>query len=235
MKNQYFGDINDFKKYGLIRALSGGGEISTAVCWMLTDDDVGRDGRKTTYLSQAGIYRSLDPRLFDSLKKCLRTGRRDVAMAERWNIIPSAAYYRRRLADDAGVRREYFSEFFSICRENDLIFFDPDNGMEVRSVPLGRKGSSKYLYWKEFSYAFGLGQSVLIYQHFPRVKREQFTGSIVSEIAGCSRVSCVISFRTSNVLFLLAVQKKHRNYFRQRARELGRRWEPHISVEFHTR
>jgi len=33
MKNQYFGDINDYRKYGLLRTLTGG-QIKTAVCWM---------------------------------------------------------------------------------------------------------------------------------------------------------------------------------------------------------
>ena len=35
MKNQYFGDINDYRKYGLLRILTNGGEVDTAVCWML--------------------------------------------------------------------------------------------------------------------------------------------------------------------------------------------------------
>jgi len=39
MKNQYFGDINDYRKYGLLRGLSNKGEISTLVCWMLTENE----------------------------------------------------------------------------------------------------------------------------------------------------------------------------------------------------
>lgn len=39
MKNQYFGDINDYRKYGLIRLLTGAGKLKTTVCWMLTPDD----------------------------------------------------------------------------------------------------------------------------------------------------------------------------------------------------
>jgi hypothetical protein len=44
MKNQYFGDINDYRKYGLLRMLqsSGGGRL--LVAWMLTPDDGSRDG-----------------------------------------------------------------------------------------------------------------------------------------------------------------------------------------------
>jgi hypothetical protein len=41
MKNQYFGDINDYRKYGLLRILSDEGSMRTGVCWMLTRDDGG--------------------------------------------------------------------------------------------------------------------------------------------------------------------------------------------------
>jgi hypothetical protein len=44
VKNQYFGDINDYRKYGLLRVLTNGGEIRTAICWMLTADDGRGDG-----------------------------------------------------------------------------------------------------------------------------------------------------------------------------------------------
>jgi hypothetical protein len=39
-------------------------------------------------------------------------------------------------------------------RGTDLIFFDPDNGMEVGSRPWGRRDSCKYLYWRELVRAY---------------------------------------------------------------------------------
>ncbi len=36
MKHQYVGDINDYRKYALLRALSAGGANRIGVCWMLT-------------------------------------------------------------------------------------------------------------------------------------------------------------------------------------------------------
>ena len=44
MKNQYFGDINDYRKYELLRILTNGGGIKTAVCWMLTREDESVNG-----------------------------------------------------------------------------------------------------------------------------------------------------------------------------------------------
>jgi hypothetical protein len=39
MKNQYFGDINDYRKYGLLRMLHSTGDGRLLVAWMLTPDD----------------------------------------------------------------------------------------------------------------------------------------------------------------------------------------------------
>lgn len=51
MKNQYFGDINDFRKYGILRALAGP-PLSLVVSWMLTPDDGSTDGEFISYLSE---------------------------------------------------------------------------------------------------------------------------------------------------------------------------------------
>ncbi len=47
MKNQYFGDINDYRKCGLLRLLTGRGSLSTAICWMLAPNDRSPDGKFT--------------------------------------------------------------------------------------------------------------------------------------------------------------------------------------------
>src|SRR5687768_3003787 len=64
MKNQYFADINDYFKYGILRCLGKGG-LRIAVCWMLTPDDGRSDGRKISYLSNPDRWRNYDPVLFD--------------------------------------------------------------------------------------------------------------------------------------------------------------------------
>ena len=71
MKNQYFGDINDYRKYGLIRILSDGGIIRTGICWMLTPDDTRTDGKFTEYLAKSEEYKKFDPDLYDFLGQCL--------------------------------------------------------------------------------------------------------------------------------------------------------------------
>ena len=61
MKNQYFGDVNDYRKYGLLRILSASGQAGVGVCWMLTPSDGRTDGQLLTYLDQPARYRNFAP------------------------------------------------------------------------------------------------------------------------------------------------------------------------------
>ena len=89
MKNQHFGDINDYVKYGLLRLLLNRGEMKTAICWMLTLDDGRTDGRLTSYLNKPEKWRQYDPGLYDVLKHLVVTkGIRNVQMAESCDISP---------------------------------------------------------------------------------------------------------------------------------------------------
>ncbi|TGU88066.1 hypothetical protein EN794_049725 [Mesorhizobium sp. M00.F.Ca.ET.151.01.1.1] len=67
MKHQYVGDVSDYRKYALLRALSWGGANRIGVCWMLTPSDGRSDGGKLAYLQQSYRYRQFDPQLFDIL------------------------------------------------------------------------------------------------------------------------------------------------------------------------
>jgi hypothetical protein len=234
VKNQYFGDINDYRKYGLLRLLSAGGEITIAVCWMLTTDDARTDGRLIKYLEQPEKWRSFDKVLFDHLRELvLGQNLRDVRGMETAAILPSSRFAPGLLPDDAEGRAKYFETFMDIARDCDLIFFDPDNGIEVKSKRYGRKGSSKYVYWQELIEYFSAGHSLLVYQHFPRVKREWFIETKARELARETAAREVYSFRTPNVLFLLAPQDRHRQFFLERSRQVVEVWGSQIQVASH--
>jgi len=224
MKHQYFGDINDYRKYGLLRLLSARGKIRTAVCWMLTDSDGKSDGKKTKYLSQPKKYRKFDPDLFDILQK----SDRNVESAERGNIIPSAVYHPRILTDKSKERTKYFAGFQVAAQGYDLVFFDPDNGIEVGSMKYGATGSSKYLYWQELIETYHAGHSVLVYQHFPRAKREEYKNKFFRDVCKRLNVADVIMFTTSNVLFVLIPPAKHLSYFTKCAMSIERIWDGEI-------
>src|SRR6516165_1820810 len=79
MKSQYFGDLTDYRKYGLLRCLSANGEIKTGVCWMLTEgvgwvstEHETEGASKFQYLTEPEQWRHFDPDLFDSCEHKLR-------------------------------------------------------------------------------------------------------------------------------------------------------------------
>ena len=176
MKDQYFGDVNDFRKYGLLRSLAIPDCLRLGVCWMLTDNDGGNEGNKRDYLTDRNAYRRHDPPLFDFLSGCVvresdPVVNRNVHKLDGEQILPHTTYFARGLLDNLNSRNQYFAEMLCHFRDCDLIFFDPDIGLEIQRPTRGNAGSSKYLYFAELVDAFRQEHSLLIYQHFPRSQR----------------------------------------------------------------
>src|SRR5580700_5791922 len=114
MKNQYFGDVNDFRKYGLLRILMGAEDMQIGVCWMLTENDHRTDGRFLSYLGQPEEYRDRDPELFDWLKRVVEVdNERRISRIEGSSLLGNAVFHSRILTDRRDARREYFTE----CRD----------------------------------------------------------------------------------------------------------------------
>lgn len=203
MKHQYVGDINDYRKYALLRALSAGGANRIGVCWMLTPDDGGMDGGKLAYLTKPEQNRRFDPELFDILAHAAaEPDRRRLQSIEDSGAIAGALYYNEALPDDAPSRAAFMERCASQFRDAELVFFDPDNGLEV-SLAKGRKNSSKYLYLDEVASFYEAGKSLLIYQHFPRVERAAFMASRVQQLR-CAAPGCAVwTFTTAHVVFFL--------------------------------
>ena len=221
MKNQYFGDVNDFRKSGL----------AVGVCWFLTIDDGAGDGELRNYLKQPGRWRHYDPELYDKLQRLSGAEvQRSVSRASEWDLIPGASYFDTVLKDHRLARTQYFEAARQVLRNSDLVFVDPDNGIEVPSTKLGALGSSKYVYWRELQAMYTDGQSILVYQHFPRVVRERFVPFIASRLGEELRASSVVAFSTAHVVFLLVQQPKRAEALARAAREVERQWLGQIEV-----
>lgn len=225
MKNQYFGDIYDYVKYGLLRELSSYGKTSTAVCWMLTQNDDRKDGHRVKYLSEPAAWREFDPPVFDCLKSAvLERKERNVKIVEESGLLPNTTFYSPLLTDDSDERRKYFDGFVEFSRGSRLVFFDPDNGLEVKSVKFGRKGASRYLYLREVSQLFSAGHSLLVYQHMPPKPRDSFINSLVNNLMLETGSKSVYVFRTQVVAFLLVPQSNHAGQFEEIASRVQTRW-----------
>lgn len=147
MKNQYLGDINDYRKYGLLRLLCEPKNFPLAICWMLTPSGENiSHGNKIKYLFNPVKYRKYDPGLYDTLKNLDIVGGGDRNVDRAKKFLPTSCFFYEEIISDQGYKRErYFNTFFQAIPKYDLIFFDPDIGIEVKSICYGRKDSSRYI------------------------------------------------------------------------------------------
>jgi len=232
MKNQYFGDVNDYRKYGLLRAITLATDWKLLVAWMLTPDDGGPDGGFRSYLEAPNPWARYDSPLFRGLKALLRSvPQPSVSLIEGSGLLPGASYYSAEVPDTRLERDTWRDGLLRAAKEADLVFLDPDNGVEVPSKPIGRKGSSKYVTWDEIECLWNAGSSLLIYQHFPREPRDPFIQRTAEDLRSRIGADFVEAFLTSHVLFLLAAQDRHVQKFVDNISLLAERWNGQIEVE----
>jgi hypothetical protein len=229
MKHQYFGDINDYRKYGLLRTLRRDGDLRLGVCWMLTADDGRSDGRFTTYLSDPLGWRHHDPHLFDALA-CTVPVRRHLDHVQTHELIPEAVFVDAAVPQERQQRAQFFEEAHERLAATDVVFYDPDNGIEIPSCPVGRSGSNKYVLWSEIERTYTAGASVLIYQHFRREKRNAFVARMARELRHRTEATSVMCFRTANVAFFLLGQQRHAKAIERAIVHLNRAWGEQIQV-----
>jgi hypothetical protein len=230
LKNQYFGDVNDYRKYGLLRCFQRAGCPKLLVAWMLTGDDGGRDGGRRSYLESPGRWREYDSVLYTGLQKLLRGHRRpDVTLLEDAGILPRASFYSDIVPDGRLARGVWRDGLLAAARGTDLVFLDPDNGLEISSRPIGRKGSSKHVSWVELEALWRGGCSVLVYQHFCRESRIGFTSRITKQLSLRTGARVIEAFGTPHVLFVFMVQERHISWLSPVCSELNRRWASQIT------
>ena len=229
MKDQYFGDENDFCKYGLLRAIQCDGTHRLLVVWMLTED---RDGNRRSYLTSPGKskkWSECDPGLHDGLRKLLEPMPKSVmgtSLFEDSNLLDRnrTSYFSRPVPDRREKRFAWGREMLDAAAGNDIVFLDPDNGIEVRSKEVGRRYSSKYVLWKELDELWEKGHSLVIYQHFPFKRRDQFVSDLRSELRRRCCGATVTALRTAHVVFFLVAQEGHKEMFEMAACHVDSTW-----------
>ena len=232
MKDQYVGDVNDYVKYALLRELACAHPGVLHVCWMRTPPDERRDGLRLGYFREPARFRCLDPVVFDSLGAIATARRRTVRAVQNSPILPGARFHHTLLGDATTERARYFGRLWSKVSDQDLVFFDPDNGMEVASVPAGRRGSCKYLFWNELERTLALGSSVLVYQHFPRVRHDLFIARMLDQLTHRFPDHGSFAFVTPTVVYLACALSVRAAALRHTSLELASRLPEYLSVPF---
>ena len=173
MQDRYAGDIGDFVKYGLLRAIRGARRLGVA--WYLHPNaGPAGDGKHTAYLQDPDEWRHLDAELFDALKE-LVGDRRSVAGVQKSGVLGDAVFAADRLVvaevnahDREHWRNRWFSRIKRRLAGCDLVFADPDNGLvpDSRFRP-GRKENAKRIPLSE-AMALAEGRTAVVYHHNTR-------------------------------------------------------------------
>ena len=197
MQDRFVGDIGDFGKYGLLRALRGIHPpadpcLNLGLVWCVPDCETVKrtragHGQNVGYLFNPKTrdrYRSCDEELFDGLKGIV-CGERSIEAVQDSGLLGDTASGEvvihdkpmqmpdRRLRRDE--RRKWLDEALRCVERSELVFLDPDVGLAdpasgdaPKTLSIGTKDAPKYVFMCELDKFLNLNASVVVYQSFGR-------------------------------------------------------------------
>ena len=212
MKNQRFGDVNDFWKYGLLRALASASGLRLGIVWFLTEDDGCVEEGSFDYLDQPERYRAFDPGLFDKLSRAKAGVKRRVILGRRWRLLPPDTVFSAETLTDIGacMRRSWWWGFWNDTKNCPLVFLDPDAGLDFDGAPeYGARGSARYAYWDEISDQPFQGRSIIVSEPVPPERREARIEDLRAEISYREWPVEARFLGTPGALFMVAALPEH--------------------------
>ena len=187
-------------------------DLKIGVCWLLTPDDRSTDGRKRQYLLDE-TKAKLDGPLFNLLKGIKSPpDEGDFIRIESHEIFSGITFFNKLTPDRRDARIQFHMQCLEHLKHVDLVFFDPDNGIEIKSRPVGRRHSNKYVFLNELQAHWTAGKSLLIYQHFTFQTRHQFIDTQCKRLCETLQISRadILALTTPHVVFFLIMQNKHK-------------------------
>ena len=224
MQDPYAADIGDFGKYGLLRWVCGLDQstrrFALAVNWYLYHERTkNNDGRFVDYLDGASpVNRNLircDPVLADEMRAIIQRGRSVASVEQSTALQEGTLYHSEPLSfEDVSVRERlahrqaWLAGAFERLSGGEIVFFDPDNGLEVKSVPRTRSKGPKYVFCDELLPYWERGQSLVVYQHLAQgSKHERQISDRLNQLKSCLRNGVPIALHyhrgTSRVFFVI--------------------------------
>jgi hypothetical protein len=248
MQDRYVGDVGDFGKYGLLRRLCNSSDdlsVRLGVVWCrFPDERHNEDGKHISYLRMRDFV-GLDPGLLSALCELVNSNARSIESLTAAGILPpQTTFYDAFLAPPASQmlsrserlrhRSAWVDGCFTLMADCDLVFFDPDNGIEVSSIAKHHPLAGKYIYWDELARFWDRGQTLLVYQHLNRTKSaagqiDGLRARIRATLRGSSVRPLVFRRGSCRVFWLVHHNDNLGHTLEDRARDMLRdRWSKHF-------
>ncbi|MCD4816496.1 MAG: hypothetical protein K8R06_08875 [Methanosarcinales archaeon] len=257
MQNRYTADIGDFGKYGLLRAfcspVDDGSNTRLGVLWYLVPDEShNADGKFTQYLNHSTKndrrFKRCDPELYDALADIIRKKDRNVSSIRKCSILPpGTVFYENFLTFDdmpanspearrkrMAYRNGWVQGALSATKDSDIIFVDPDNGLEV-GIKRHLKRGPKYVFFDELEPYYKQGQSIVIYQHIFRrgTAKEQVRKRLaqIDERLNSDSTFTLLYHRGAARAFLVVPSGKHKSILTKKVEQFMQGpWSQHFTM-----
>lgn len=176
VQDRFVGDVGDFGKYGLLKALCEE-DLSLGVVWyLIPDEDRPGDGGHVGFLGPTPRhirrFRDCDPPLYDILREIVRSGRRRVASVGEHEVLPEDTTFYDKVLSFEGIgskverldhRSGWVWEALEVMTGRNVVYVDPDNGLESGEPRTSAKGT-KYAYFDELGPYVDRDQSLVVFQ-----------------------------------------------------------------------
>ena len=164
MRDRFVGDVGDFGKYGLLRALCGH-DLRLGIVWYFVRD------RMIEYLNDPGRFEACDSELFEVLKRTVEGCQRTITSIEASSLFPKGAvFFPEEVPQQLEKRAAWRQRAMGKAESCDVLFFDPDNGLKDGDPP--KQGlSAKFAYSAELAQFAARGQSLVVYHSLNMTQR----------------------------------------------------------------
>lgn len=235
MQDRYVGDVGDFGKYGLLNEIckKSHGSVKLGINWFyVTREEKQRGERRYSsysYLNDESKdskkYAVCFPDLYDKLKGIVN-GRRSIKEIENCLILPKETVFYSKPLPYSSVnprereeeRKNWFRESLSQLKSADIIFLDPDNGIQADKVRKTQIKAIKYVFKDEIKQYYELDKSLLIYNHRDRKPKLEYDRKItylLGQINSPNGIKVLRFKRVSVRDFIFLMQKDHQDLIDQ--------------------
>jgi hypothetical protein len=230
MQDQYAGDIGDYVKIALLNAVGVGRKIG--VGWYYTPNETQlNDGVHTTYLEKRheDAWSSYDPTVYKKLRALVAGEQRTISALER-GLIAGAVTYHNELLTGPGIREDWYARLKSSVSDCDLIFVDPDNGIEPAGFRAGSRKSIKSITFDEIKGLYSPTRPIVIYHHQTRFKgghlaEIEHLGGLLADMDLGSVCAVRARMWSPRVFFIIGTEADTW----QAAKDFAERWSPHVT------
>ena len=247
MQDRYAGDVGDFGKFGLLRHLCGKTaqdkhpHLTPGVIWYKSNPGK-KEGERphgtfTNYLQTAiekpRLYMECDESLLTALARVVKR-RRTIEALEAEDLLPGAVYWREDVRHGKKQvtcpRNDWFQSAFEATAKCDIVFLDPDNGMERANLRPTQGESRKYAFRCEVGKLISRGQSVVVYHHTGRLggtakqQTQWHLQKLLDEPSLAHDPFGVLFHRGGTRAFLILPNQDHRELLLERTNALVQKW-----------